>query len=353
MMPIWHIALASGLAAAQEPPALGPGWRWDGPRTYALELALGLPEPLVLRAEEAGAARVEAVELGLIARCEPGSEDARGWLVACTLDRVSLVASAARGDDGAVGPVVTELAAALEGAAVGLAIRRDGRVERLVVEGLPDRKKAQRDANEALVMLLGRAFAGLDLALPPDVTGMDGWSERGSAALAYLERERTMAAGRVTHVVEGRDGDRIRLRDDGRAVARAASLQLGPEGGGGGVLSLTMATAGTATFDLASGGLVDRDWQVYARVTPSALFLPVEPDGPYTQSGRLRLLLPGDVVPTLPVTGERAPDGAAAAAMAAALPGLVERLDRRDPLPERADPDEHAPAPAKADVPPM
>ncbi len=288
-------AISIGLLSAAPADAAEPEltWDWSQDQRYYLETEVRLPLLMWFFKRYNEQARVAAFQVRMVADCEPVYEGKRRAEVWCTLEDVGLKASGLPQEQGLLQPILEELDERLTGTAVQLIVRDDGRLANIDLEGLDRRQQRVGRMNENLRLIVSRAFAGLDLPLPPVHDGAldrqwvqtDSWILRAPVATGNL------GTADVVHEIV-RDGSRAIVID---TVGRGMIVP------SGGTNRYDVVLDGRTTFDRVEGRMLDRSWNMVGAPTPSSAIAEGTAGYPYLQVGRIVHLTEGetmDVGPT-------------------------------------------------------
>lgn len=285
------IALLPTLSAIASDGADPPRWDWTQPHRYYLESQVRLPLFMWFKTPFNQQARVTAFEVRVVTSCQPGVPAGRGSLqVWCSLDDVSLAASAMEADEGLLEPIVGELDDLLTGAAVQLVVRPDGRLVGLDLEEVDRRNQRVGLLTENLRLVLSRAFAGLDLELP--AADDAAWPQYGAWLMRVPSARGSTGLTEVVHRVTASDGGLLTIASGGRGtIVHEEPASLGVferDVAGYGVENrYDTRMTGTAAFDARTGRLLDREWLVVGVPTASSWISIGAAGYPYIQHGRV------------------------------------------------------------------
>lgn len=277
------------------------GWDWTRPHRFYLESQVRLPLILWLGTPENKQARVTSFDVRMVTTCANAEIETKHVVqVTCTLDDVALSAAAYPADRGRVQPILDELDRDLSGAWVQLQMHDDGRLANIDLEGLERTSLRQGRINENLRLIVARAFAGLDFALP---TGDEAaWTQYQAWLMRAPSSNGSSGGAEVVHREIDRSDGFARILSAGRGVILP----------GEGWNKYDTRMASESTFDLRSGRLADRTWTVVGGPTTSSAIAQGAEGYPYIQRGRI-VALPGEETWDVGPSREQAPGAAPSA----------------------------------------
>ena len=258
-------------------------WDWTQPHRYAIETSIRLPELIWIGSRYNQQARVDSLQIRLLAQCMPGTRERRKvWEVNCILEEVGFSAEAYPSEVGVVQQIVTDIDERLTGARIQLQMREDGRVVNIDLEDLERRNRRFAWVNENLRLLLSRAFAGLDLPLPGKGEA-DGWLQHQSWIMRAPAQQGSYGTSEITHKVTDVDATSFTITSTGRGMIVP----------GEGINKFDSRLVSSATFDPKNGRLLDRTWSLVGGPTASSLIAQGLEGYPYVVEGRLLALSEG------------------------------------------------------------
>lgn len=270
-------ALASVLAASDTALAAEAS-PWTRSHRYYLEANVELPTFMWFATAFNQQARVTAFEVRLVTRCDPmGLERANVYELACAIEDVSLSARGMPQEAGLLQPILEELDLALSDSTVQLRVHADGHLRNIDLEDAMFRRNRRVGRiNETLRLVLARAFAGFDVALP---SGEEQWVQYSSWLMrAPASIGSTGGVELVNRVVE-RSGEFVRVQSVGKGLIVP----------GEGVDRFDARLVSEAWID-PSGKVTDREWTVLAAPTASSFIASGTEGYPYIQRGKLSAL---------------------------------------------------------------
>jgi len=291
-------ALASSPASASE----GLAWKWDAPRRFQIFADVKLAEWLTFTKSHNVDARVTSFLLGVTASCaDTGRGSKRTVEVGCTIEDLQIEAVSTESDQGRLQPILDEIDQKLVGAQVRILHGDDGRVKNYDVDGLDKDWRRENLMAETLRLVLGRAFAALDLQLPRkgDDRGR-AWRQTGVLALAVPSAHGSVGQSTVDHQVGKVSGTRVEITSAGRGVVGSgAMIQVAPGGPERPANMYDMTIHSVAVFDTALGTLLERQYLAEGSPTASSLASEGTKGTTYVQAVRLRLIPDGVDAPPL------------------------------------------------------
>ena len=201
----------------------------------------------------------------------------------CTLDDLAISAEGLPQEKGQLGPILAELDETLTGAAMQLQINRNGRIVNIDLEGVERLNRRSGIINENMRLILSRAFAGLDLALPRSSADRQ-WAEYDSWLMRTPSIDGSSGSSQVVHEVIERTGGFTTFLSAGRAIIVP----------GDGHNKFDTRMTGQSTFDLRTGRISDRTWTVVGGPTASSWIAFGAEGYPYVQEGRIVSLTEGE-----------------------------------------------------------
>ncbi len=262
-------------------------WDWSKPHRWYVENHVQLPLFMWFQTPFNKQARVNAFDVRAVVQC-PAAEQVTGkvWEMSCTIEDWSLSAEALPQDEHLLQPILDELDQLVTGAQAQLQVRADGRLVNLDLEGVYRQNQRGGEVIETLRLVLGRAFAALDLETSKK--GEDTWMEN-TPWLVYLPVSNgTAGLVQVVHQVTGTQGHLVDFRSAGQGVME----QPGDENGGL-VNRFDTRLEGTATWDTRQMRLLERQWALLGTPTSSSAIASGTAGYPYVQGGRLIALTEG------------------------------------------------------------
>ncbi len=269
-------------------------WRWEvgEHRRYAIESEVVAPNPLWFYASRNAQARVIAWQVRVLVDCvADAASSKRSLSIRCNVDDLGVMAAAMPGDQatarraGLLTEILPEVDQRVTGATIELSLRRDGRLEAFGLVGLPNRERREGLMAENVRIVLSRAFAAFELPLP-----RSGAAEGG--VWAHSRNVLFQAPTLIGTVGSAAFVNRATFGAEGLATIESAGRGVSQIGEGG--ITLSMEHHGTAVFDVAGGGLVERTWDVTGTPTASSAGNEGTRAPDYHQYGHLVRLAPGE-----------------------------------------------------------
>lgn len=282
------LTIVAMLSAAQAAPASDAGlaWDWSVEHRFFLESEVRLPYLMWFAKQFNEQARVSAFRVRVVADCVPGDPGRRVREVLCDIEDVSLTASGVAQEEGLLQPILEELDERLSGATVQLQVRDDGRLVNIDMEDLDRRNRRVGRMNENLRLVVSRAFAGLDLPLPPNADDPQ-WVQHDAWLMKAPAAQGSIGSARIVHNRGDDDGRLLQIVTGGRAIIVPALT--------GNQYAARMTSE--AWFDRHTGALTDRSWTVIAAPTPSSAIAEGTAGYPYLQVGHVVALAPDQSYP--------------------------------------------------------
>ena len=196
-----------------------------------------------------------------------GAPKGKRWQVDCVVQSVSFQGVAIPGDEAALGKILEDYTARLDGKTVQLMVTADGRITSLDLLGVEKTDKRSGIIEDTIRMLMRRLFAPLDVQLPKDgLSKGKPWRQKGAPlAMELLTRFGTAGGSRLEHSVASTSGSLIQIESTGRgSVTPGEALEAGTSS------MMKIETTGTGRFDSDAGRFVWREIQTSATFTVSA-----------------------------------------------------------------------------------
>ncbi len=277
------LASMSGPALAARTETDAIRWDWSQPQRYALETTIRLPEMMWLATRYNKQARVDAMDVRVVAQCGPGERATRKkFEVSCTLEDVGFSAEALPQEAGLVGEIVKEFDERMTGAAVQLQVRSDGRLINVDLEDVERRNQRFARINENLRLILSRVFSGLDLPLPREGQE-DGWIQHSSWIMRAPAVGGSAGTSTITHKVTALTATTL-------TVTSAGSGIIVPDPG---INKYRARMVSETSFDRRQGRILDRTWTLLGGPTASSAVAQGFEGYPYMIQGRVVFLPDG------------------------------------------------------------
>lgn len=258
-------------------------WDWSRTHRFYLESQVELPLVMWLATPFNKQARTNGFDLRVVTTCADAEINTRHTVeVACSLDDVALSASVLEQEEGLMQPILDELDEMLTGALVQLTMHEDGHISNIDLEGLDRRNNRGGSINENLRLVVSRAFAGFDLALPGDDERQ--WVQYGSWLMRTPSADGVSGTSEIVHNQVERVGAFVSIASGGAGVILP----------GEGSDKFDTRFTSQAVFDLRSGRISDRTWSIVGGPTSSSRIAFGAAGYPYVQQGRLVALTEGD-----------------------------------------------------------
>lgn len=271
-------------------------WQWKEPVRYAMVAEVQLPETIYFNAVENIDSRITLIRIDMNVTCSNYKErGSKKWEIRCLVDDSRLMARPHPIDVGQVAGALDDYESKLTGSTVEMVFTNDGRVKSYDLIGIERNNSRMVDLEENLMMVVGRALAGLDLQLPKkgDDKGKP-WRQKRVMAMAFPSTQGSMGSASVDHTV-------VKAEEDGVVVISSTGKGLMGSGEmipvGNDLQPKTMYTMkfeGAARFDTINGRLISREY--FVEGTPSVSSASISELGmlPYIQAVKVTLL-DGDV----------------------------------------------------------
>jgi hypothetical protein len=285
----------------------GLAWRWDdAPRRFLLRADVGLAESITVDAEVNRDARMVGFRFDVVTTCTLQQAIGRNVQLACALDDLAVGLAPPVGNVGTLATFAEELDVTYTGASMLVTMSPDGRIRQTELVGPDPFQRRINQIHEPLRIWLTRAFAALEVRLPPKGTdkGKGEWRGTGHLAMGFPHPLGTIGRAdvRTTLTEDGPEGRSYTV--SGRGVLGPGEMVMvnGTERPKD-LFDLTM--EGSGLFDVTSGGLVRQDLTVRGVPSASSSVGQVTSVN-YTEALTARRL-DGDTRVELPVSGEIAP----------------------------------------------
>ena len=272
----WLVALAPWTLQSSAMESAVYSWDWSRSHRMYLETKVQLPVVMWLATPFNHQARITAFDLRLVTTCGDAQVLGRHTAeVSCTLDDVALSAAGLKQEVGLLDPILAELDEMLTGSVVQLQVSDDGRLVNIDLEGLSRRNNRGGWINENLRLIVSRAFAGLDLALPADEE--NSWPQYESWLMRAPAVDGSSGGAEIVHREVEREGSFASIVSGGRGVIVV----------GEGHNKYDTRMVGETRFDLRTGRIADRSWTVVGGPTASSWIAFGAEGYPYVQKGRV------------------------------------------------------------------
>jgi hypothetical protein len=290
------------LLALASPASATTGLAWKFPAEglrYAISAHVDLPTVLAFEAEQNDEFRSGEFQLDAIVDCVPSPLGKSAWELHCTIEDVSIGAVPVETDAKSVSVVLDELDTKLSKAWVQIQFTADGRVKDIDLEDVANGSERAASAHETLRVVLTRAFAALDLELPPkgDDKGRGAWRTDNLLATRYVSENGTLGTVAAVHAAQVDAAGIATITTDGKGVIQSSET-VGATGMP--LFTWDVALSGTAKFDTARGVLLER--QYFAKATPTSSSSGALGGSAYLQKTKIWLLA-ADEHPTLAPSG--------------------------------------------------
>lgn len=289
------VVLGLSLFASTASAVEGMAWKWEESRRYLLIADVNAPEFLWFQAELNHQARVFNWRTNLVVDCTAEPAGKKAHYVSCKIEDVSIQAQPLPGDKEAMAPVLADLDQKLTGAMLNLEMTKDGRVRSVDLEGIDRRHRRLNQIVESMRLVLTRAVAVLDLQLPKKGTdgGSGQWIQKQSLVTAFPSSLGTLGSVKTVHQISKEDGNSIVLTTSGKGLAGSGrTIQVNGQEQVANMYDVQY--AGEATFDLADGSLLAREYQMRATPTASSENSGAFQGQPYLQYAKLMRLDKGE-----------------------------------------------------------
>lgn len=264
MLALLTLLALPGAAHAED--LLLPGW--GSPVRYRAEVGISTPDGLMFLGWQNLDARAATTELVVEMSCT-GQPDGKGWDVECVLDRVLMGGVAYSDEQAELEQIHAEYVQRLTGARIQVDVGRDGRVLGLDLEGAERVDERMAHILELQRLLLRRAFAPLDLGLPPKGVARPKWKQKGVPLLFELMTAYgTAGSTKLEHTLEGTEGGVARISSFGRGTV-ASGMDLEVNAG----QMVNMIGGGNARFELSTGQVLWREVSVTGELTAESVQL--------------------------------------------------------------------------------
>jgi len=284
----------------------GLEWQWgEQGRTYLIVAEVQSPEFLWFKAEKNLEARVSAWRTNILTSCTPVATAKKSWELRCVIDDISMQAKSLPSDRGRLDRILAEYKSLLIGSYIQLDFTRDGRVRNVDLEGIDKRNRRVMEIIEVLRLVLGRAYAALDLQLPKrgDDRDLGVWRQVSPLAAGFPTNVGSLGSLRVNHQVTAQEGSVVLFQSAAEGVTGSGRMiEVGGQEQVANMFRMTM--AGVGSFDTKSGALVSRQYQVHGVPTASAELGDGWQGINYVQSVRLDLMSAESPTPNLGETRE-------------------------------------------------
>jgi hypothetical protein len=276
LSPTWAYGGQPSASDVQAPEVLG--WDWSRTHRFALESQVQLPLFMWFATPFNRQARVTAFDIKLVTSCGNAQvETKRVVEVDCTIEDLALSAAGMPQEKGLLQPILEELDELLTGAVVQMRMNDEGRVVNLDLEGVYRRNLRTGRITENMRLVVTRAFAGLDLQLPGtddrQWVQYDNWLLRAPSVVGTAGSAQVVHSFANTEEVPGY----VTIVSAGRAMIIP----------GEGRNQFDTRMSSTATFDLRTGRIADRNWAVLGGPTASSWIAQGAAGYPYAQQGRV------------------------------------------------------------------
>lgn len=286
MLPLLALTTAATAEDAAAPVALA--WDWTKPHRWYIENHVQLPLYMWFQTPFNHQARVNAFEVKVVVQCPAATQvSGKVWEMTCTIEDWSLSAEALPQDEHLLQPILDELDQLVTGAQPQLQVRGDGRLVNLDLEGIYRQNQRGGEVIETLRLVLGRAFAAIDLETSKKAENT--WIEN-TPWLVYLPVSNgTSGLAQIVHQVYATQGHLVDFQSGGQGVMTMAE----GESSGGLVNRYDTRLEGKATWDTRQMRLLERQWTVVGTPTSSSAIASGTAGYPYVQGGRLVALSEG------------------------------------------------------------
>lgn len=278
----------------------GLAWQWpDAGWRYHLVARVHTPQQLLLMNEFNAQTRITDFQIDALLTCKPVFRGKSSTDVVCDFEDFAFQITPIAEDETTPWPkVVEELDRRWSASHVQLTVSRDGRLRAFDVEGVDQDDPRLRENFQTMRMIMARAFAAFDLALPAkgDDKGRGAWTQSGSAAVGLLSLAGEIGVVRITHTLGAADGAKVAITSSGAGV-----LTSGPTSAVSNYFDTTHKS--DAVFDTARGVLVERHYLSRGELTASSYLAQGHPGLVYVQMATMTLLEPGAEPPALPASG--------------------------------------------------
>lgn len=287
-------------------------WMWGGtalattglvpdfstPRRYEISSETQVSNVFQMNAEDNLDRRVNAWRVRAITTCALGESTKSIFELRCTLDDIELGASPIATDTADMQLVIDEWDKALTGAVAQLRMTSTGRMQGFDLDGiqLTRNNDRTRQIEEAMRLVMARAFAGFDLELPPkgDDRGKP-WRVKASAMMDLPSTTGTAGGLDVTSTVAEIKGDKLIIETTGKGVRGPAVYN----STGQIANAWDLAMYSRATFDLQSRRVITRESVVQGGLTASSVMATGGTARPYIQQIKFDLIPDGQPAPAL------------------------------------------------------
>ncbi|GEM_PF-2370741 len=247
-------------------------WRWQDHETVSFRIQTYMqfrPGEVRLYAAKNLKARVEDIALGLEVDCKNTVLTRRAQELECRVRRAELGLGTGSTDQDKLEAIATEYAGLLSVALIQVELNREGRVKTLDLEGIPKDTEREGARHELLRMIVGRAFAALEVELPKggDTRG-EPWTQGGlPLAMRLPVTAGTVGKAKVNHTIESQAGDVVTIQTQGQGSAQSGSELEASKAGMGAARVVQTVWVGTSKFDVKRGHLVSNDYRIQGTFT--------------------------------------------------------------------------------------
>jgi len=293
--------------------AQGLQWSWDDgvKRKYLLRSQVLLPNFMQFNKELNRDARVSEFLVSVVTTCYALDSIGKDrFELRCDIDDFAISGAPPNSDKGMLLEIFDEMDQKLvDGGWVQMVFHRDGRILDYDLEGVDKRNSRNRRIQENIRLVLGRAFAAMDLELPKKGIDPGGaWEQKSSPLAMHFPSEYgTFGSANVNHQVT-EVTDVVSIATSGRGALGPAKFITVRTGGPERIESqYDLSYEGVTVFDPAKGTMIEHEYLVDGMPTPSSMAAEGGEGISYVQMTRLELLPEGKALPNLGPNEEAGP----------------------------------------------